>query len=125
MTLSHCWGTSRRLMATKETLKDLQGGVAVSSLPETFRDAIVITRRLGIRYLWIDYLCIIQDDPQDWEREASKMADVYRNSYLTISAAASADSSSGCFPARTADSYVSPATASLGYDTPPRGDRAG
>ncbi|MBE3045596.1 HET domain-containing protein, partial [Candidatus Bathyarchaeota archaeon] len=54
MTLSHCWGTSRRLMATTKTFQDLKGGIAVSLLPETFRDAIAITRRLGVRYLWVD-----------------------------------------------------------------------
>lgn len=116
--LSHTWGKSRRLTATKKTVGDLMEGIAVSSLPKTFRDAIDITRRLGIRYLWIDCLCIIQDDPQDWEREAAAMTRVYRNSYLTISASASSDSHSGCFPTRTGKSFVSPATRSLGYETP-------
>lgn len=118
VTLSHCWGTSSRLMATKESMKDLEEGIAVSFLPKTFQDAINITKRLGIKYLWIDCLCIIQDDPEDWEREASAMSQVYRNSYLTISAAASQDSYSGCFPKRDNDSYISPATISLGYTTP-------
>ncbi|KAI1375783.1 HET-domain-containing protein [Hypoxylon crocopeplum] len=118
VTLSHCWGTSSRLMATKESVTDLEDGIAVSFLPKTFQDAIKITRRLGVKYLWIDCLCIIQDDPDDWEREASAMSQVYRNSYLTISAAASKDSYTGCFPKREKDSYVSPASISLGYTTP-------
>lgn len=105
-------------MATKESIKDLEEGIAVSYLPKTFQDAIKITRHLDIKYLWIDCLCIIQDDPDDWEREAAAMSQVYRNSYLTISAAASQDSYSGCFPSRDDDSYVSPATVSLGYTTP-------
>lgn len=116
--LSHTWGKSPRLTATKKTVDDLKGGVAVSFLPKTFQDAIEITRRLGIKYLWIDCLCIIQDDPQDWEREAAAMTSVYRNSYITISASASSDSHSGCFPSRLKDSYVSPSTRSLGYKTP-------
>ncbi|KAI2601959.1 HET-domain-containing protein [Hypoxylon sp. NC1633] len=115
VTLSHCWGTSSRLMATKESMVDLKQGIAVSYLPKTFQDAIKLTRRLGIKYLWIDCLCIIQDDPDDWEREASAMSQVYRNSYLTISAAASKDSYTGCFPKREKDSYISPASISLGY----------
>ncbi|KAI0379669.1 HET-domain-containing protein [Hypomontagnella monticulosa] len=117
ITLSHCWGTSSRLMATKESITDLKEGIAVSFLPKTFQDAIKITQRLGIKYLWIDCLCIIQDDADDWEREAAAMSQVYRNSYLTISAAASRDSYTGCFPKRERDQYVSPATQSLGYTT--------
>ncbi|KAI1469236.1 HET-domain-containing protein [Daldinia caldariorum] len=118
VTLSHCWGTSLRLMATKQPIQDLKQGIAVSFLPKTFQDAIKITQRLGIKYLWIDCLCIIQDDPDDWEKEAAAMSHVYRNSYLTISAAASKDRCSGCFPKRESDSYVSPASISLGYDKP-------
>ncbi|KAH9204844.1 hypothetical protein DL95DRAFT_271743, partial [Leptodontidium sp. 2 PMI_412] len=57
-----------------------------------------ITRSLGIRYLWIDCLCIIEDDPQDWEQQAAAISSVYRHAYLTISASASLDSTSGCFP---------------------------
>lgn len=110
MTLSHCWGTSSRLTTTKETLEDLKNGIATSFLPKTFQDAIKITRRLGVKYLWIDCFCIIQDDPQDWERESSSMAQIYRNSYLTIAASASSDSYSGCFPKRSKDSYIPPGT---------------
>jgi hypothetical protein len=55
-----------------------------------------VVRRLGVRYLWIDSLCIIQDD-EDWAREASYMYDVYSNSYLTISATSANDSSYGLF----------------------------
>ncbi|GAP92189.1 putative heterokaryon incompatibility protein [Rosellinia necatrix] len=116
--LSHCWGASSRLMTTRETIEDLKEGIAISLLPNTFQDAIEITKRLGIRYLWVDCLCIIQDDAPDWERESSRMAEIYRNAYLTISASASTDSYSGCFPERKNDSYVSPPTLSLGYDIP-------
>jgi hypothetical protein len=105
-------------MATRESAEDLKEGIAISFLPKTFQDAIKITRRLGIRYLWIDCLCIVQDDAADWEAEAANMAAIYQNAYVTIAAAASTDSYYGCFPKRASDSYVSPATRSLGYDTP-------
>lgn len=110
-------------MLTKENLGRLQDDMAVPSLPKTFEDAIYITRKLEIRYLWIDCLCIIQDDAHDWEREASRMGQVYRNSYLTLSASNSADSNAGCFPRRQSDRYVSPAMRSLGYEVArqPRG----
>ncbi|KAK4248959.1 putative heterokaryon incompatibility protein [Corynascus novoguineensis] len=115
--LSHSWGTSSRLTATKATLDDLKAGIALSSLPKTFRDAVEITRRLGIRYIWIDCLCIVQDDPRDWEVEAAYMGQVFQNAYVTISAASCEDSTSGCFPVRQRSSYTSVATRSLGYDT--------
>jgi DNA gyrase inhibitor GyrI len=113
--LSHCWGNRERLMLTKKTVQLLENGTSIDTLPKTFQDAITITQRLGIKYLWIDCLCIFQDDPTDWEKEASRMSTVYRNAYVTISAAGSTDSFSGCFPAREKDAHLGNATASLGY----------
>jgi len=70
-----------------------------SELPETFRDAVQVTRELGIRYLWIDSLCIIQDkhDCRDWYHEANLMDKVYLHSYCNISAADANDSTGGLF----------------------------
>ena len=102
-------------MATRESVQDLELGIAISYLPKTFQDAIKITRKLGAKYLWIDCLCIVQDDPADWAVEAANMAYIYRNAYVTISASASTDSYFGCLPKRDPDGYVSPATRSLGY----------
>ncbi|KAL8961910.1 MAG: hypothetical protein Q9193_001605 [Seirophora villosa] len=62
----------------------------------TFRDAICITRELGERYLWIDSLCIVQDNEDDWKQEAAFMADIYGQSYCTLAALSSADSTAGC-----------------------------
>ena len=53
-------------------------------LPQSFKDAITVTRNLGLRYLWIYALCIAQDSPKDWDRESSKMGDVFKNSFLNI-----------------------------------------
>ena len=72
---------------------------------------------LNIQYIWIDSLCIIQDDDEDWEKEAAVMGFVYANAYLTISASSSTDDASGCFPtdeARKAISFVSSDGESLG-----------
>jgi len=66
-------------------------------LTATFRDAITICRRLGIFYLWIDSLCIIQDSKDDWKDQASKMTGIYENSFITIAATKSRNSSEGCF----------------------------
>jgi hypothetical protein len=67
-----------------------------NQLSKTFQDAITITRKLGIQYIWIDSLCIVQDDKEDWRAESSKMDSVYGNSYLTINASYAKDGSEGC-----------------------------
>jgi hypothetical protein len=99
--LSHCWGLSHRIKTLKSTIAAHKRGLAISALPRTFQDAIVASKKFGIRYLWIDTLCIIQDDAADWEHESSKMGDVYSNAYLTIAASSSTDDSSGLSPPRT------------------------
>ena len=71
--------------------------MAIDELPRTYRDAIAITQALGVRFLWMDSLCIIQDDEPDWQVEASKMASVFHGSYLTIAATASNDTEGGFF----------------------------
>ena len=68
-----------------------------STLPKTFRDAIYITQKLGVKYLWIDSLCIIQDSVEDWRQEAATMGRVYQNALCNIAATAASDSSVGCF----------------------------
>ena len=67
--LSHCWGTVMphvATMSTKALSKSLRK-IPIRTLPRTFRDAILATRRLGLQYKWIDSLCIIQDFPDDWQ----------------------------------------------------------
>jgi hypothetical protein len=53
-------------------------------MPRAFQDAIDITRQLGIRYLWIDSLCIIQGFEGDWEEQSSIMGDIYAHSFCTL-----------------------------------------
>lgn len=60
-------------------------------MPSTFQDAVTITRTLGLKYLWIDSLCIIQDDDSDWETQSAKMAQIYGNAHLTIAATMSSN----------------------------------
>jgi Heterokaryon incompatibility protein (HET) len=99
VTLSHCWGNdpSQILKTDASTLKDYTTCIVWESLSKTFQDAISITRRLGIRYIWIDSLCIIQNDVADWERESANMANIYQKSYLTLAAAASSSGAGGLF----------------------------
>jgi hypothetical protein len=60
--------------------------ISISQLPHLFQDAIAITQSLGLKYIWIDCLCIVQDSAQDWETEAASMASIYENAAFTIAA---------------------------------------
>lgn len=101
VTLSHRWGTPpfpepprlSRDPAALDTgwisIKDLQTGILQSRLPQTFRDALQIARYCGVRYIWIDCLCIVQDKDLDgknpeWDREAGKMGDIYAGGLLYV-----------------------------------------
>ncbi|KAL2070089.1 hypothetical protein VTL71DRAFT_14769 [Oculimacula yallundae] len=99
-TLSHCWGTSQPLTTTRDNLIQHCSGIRWSSLPQLFQDAVALTRELGIRYLWVDSLCIIQGDELDWTRESGQMASIYSNSYLNIAATAAAGSNESLFSKR-------------------------
>lgn len=102
-TLSHCWGKAQVVKLLKSNLDAFLGGLPVSELPKTFRDSLCVARRLGIRYIWIDSLCIIQDDGEDWLSEASQMHSVYSNSDCNICATSASDSSQGLFVERKPD----------------------
>lgn len=97
LTLSHCWGLLKIRTLEADELEAMRINIELSTLPKTFQDAIRLTRALGIRYLWIDSLCIIQDRPKDWFSESTRMCDIYTNSYLNISATAARDGSQGLF----------------------------
>ncbi|KAI1415585.1 heterokaryon incompatibility protein-domain-containing protein [Hypoxylon sp. FL1857] len=93
-TLSYCWGSALTQKTTKGNIEEYsKAGIAVHGMPQTFKDAIKIVRKLGIRYLWIDALCIIQDQAEDWEAESVKMCDIFAHAYVTISAAISSSCS--------------------------------
>ncbi|CAH0045529.1 unnamed protein product [Clonostachys solani] len=72
----------------------------ICDLPKTFQDAIVIARKLSVRYLWIDALCIIQDSMEDVQRQIPLMERIYSQSAVNIAASASADPHGGLFRAR-------------------------
>ncbi|KAF4634273.1 hypothetical protein G7Y89_g3830 [Cudoniella acicularis] len=96
-TLSHSWGSSNTIKLTSLNLDSFMKAIPIEALPTTFKDAIKITRRLGIDFLWIDSLCIIQDSEDDWQRESALMSSVYGGSTITIAASSSRDSNEGCF----------------------------
>ncbi|GAB1317117.1 hypothetical protein MFIFM68171_07327 [Madurella fahalii] len=104
-TLSHCWGDEKAVLVMPKTLSaninERMRGIDWEELPPVFRDAIQISRALGCAYIWIDALCIVQDDPRDWRAESAKMAQVYSGAYFNLAASALRNSSGTMFRDRT------------------------
>jgi hypothetical protein len=90
--LSYCWGGPSTNTLRKETYPTLLSDKPIQTLPRTIQDAIHVTQKLGIRFLWVDSLCIIQDDEDDKATQILQMADIYKGAQVTIAAS----SASGC-----------------------------
>ena len=101
-TLSHCWDQLEMMTLTEENLNEMQLHVDISRITKTFREAMEMTVRLGVRYLWIDSLCIIQDSTagEDWKRESRLMGDVYQNALCNLGATKAKDGKDGLFSER-------------------------
>jgi len=101
LALSHCWGSGPKLKLRSDTEALLREGVEISQLSKTFQDAILVTKKFwdefGIRYLWIDSLCILQDSDSDWRNESAIMGEIYQNAFCTLAATAAEDGSRGLF----------------------------
>ncbi|KAI0972442.1 HET-domain-containing protein [Xylaria arbuscula] len=95
--LSYCWGDTVSFTSSRQTINARRQGIQLSEIPKTFSDAVKLCRHLDIRYLWIDSICICQDDADDWARESARMCDVYSNAYLVIAANHASNSSQGVF----------------------------
>lgn len=106
ITVSHCWGLKPVIRLVTFNLEIMKRDIPWTSLSKTFKDAIMVTWKLGFRYLWIDALWILQTSVEDWEYHASRMAQIYSNSQLTISASSGVDGTKGCFSSRLEEPYV-------------------
>ncbi|RKL35892.1 hypothetical protein BFJ72_g8592 [Fusarium proliferatum] len=95
--LSYVWGTGSQTQYTTKTRDQLSkpGGLGNVELPQTILDAIRVTRELGIRYIWIDALCIMQDDKDDKARIISNMGTIYANAMLSIMASSNVNPTDG------------------------------
>lgn len=94
--LSYVWGSAQRLVMNLGNMDNLgEPGALNGTVSETIEDAMSLTAMLGIQYLWVDALCILQDDPLDKSHQLPFMDQVYRYSQLTIIAAAGADAEAG------------------------------
>ena len=94
-TLSYCWGSERTVLLSKENLSGWKSSLPFRRLPQTIKDAIRVTNALGLTYLWVDALCIVQNDENDKLEQISQMADIYEQSLVTISAARAASAKDG------------------------------
>lgn len=94
--LSYCWGGPQTFSLEQHNLEKLQHEAThASALPQTLQDAILVTHHLGFEYLWIDALCIIQDDADDKLREIGEMQNTYQNAVVTIAAATASSVNQG------------------------------
>ena len=102
ITLSHCWGrhTEDIPKLRRDNFESLTCGIEPNTLPATFQDAVVVARRTGIRFIWIDCLCIFQDSTEDWVIESARMESIYGNAYFNIGATASDNPLGGLFQSR-------------------------
>ncbi|KAK0763588.1 hypothetical protein N5P37_002965 [Trichoderma harzianum] len=105
--LSHCWGPNGRTEIKCRTVSGNLSSqlyrISWSSLSQTLQDAVNFTRRLGMRFLWIDCICIIQEDKHDWQKEAPRMFDVYHNARLTLAAHHARTSLEGLYSKSTSE----------------------
>ncbi|KAI9656047.1 MAG: hypothetical protein M1821_005108 [Bathelium mastoideum] len=96
ISLSHRWGLQAHFCTTSDNIEEHLTRMNLKELPATFKDAILVTRALGRRYLWIDSICIIQKgDQADFEQESKRMEDVYSGAYCVIAATCATDHDSG------------------------------
>lgn len=115
--LSHCWGPlkeNEKFCTYKSNIEQLKKSIDFDALPRTFRDAVTAARGLGIEYIWIDSLCIIQDDDDDWQRESGKMELVFSTAYCTIGASSAKSSLDGFLHERPPRTVLELPTTSTG-----------
>jgi hypothetical protein len=99
LALSHCWGPADFRTYNKSTKERFESTIPLEEMPKTFKDLFWLAGQLSIPYVWIDALCILQNDSDDWELESSTMFQVYLSATLTVAAAASWSSTEGLFRA--------------------------
>lgn len=100
--LSYCWGRNATFMTVKDTLAQNAENIPMGDLPQTIRDAFCLTKELRLDYLWVDAICIVQKDRQEWEEESQKMGHIYSNATIVLAATRSKGVHKGIFEQRSA-----------------------
>ncbi|CAG9981499.1 unnamed protein product [Clonostachys byssicola] len=98
--LSYCWGAEQNIRLLSTNIETYMEGIPNDSIPRTIADALKITKAMGLKYLWVDSLCILQDSEQDLQHELSYMGEIYANAWLTIAPKNSSGCNDGCFRER-------------------------
>jgi hypothetical protein len=98
---SFCWGGMPFPVTKTHNLSTMVDGIPLEQLPQTFMDHITITRQLGLRYIWIDALCIIQDSAEDKAREVALLPGYFQNSFVNIIGASAENFSQGFLASRS------------------------
>jgi hypothetical protein len=86
LTLSHRWGSSQPFQTTIGNFESHKNSIPFAELPKTFQDAIKLAKSLNVHHLWIDSICIVQDDPEDWLSQSKQMGSIYEMSHCTLAA---------------------------------------
>lgn len=107
-TLSHCWGKSLHFCLEQRNYDALFEGQEMEDLPKTYREACEVATSLGFSHIWIDSLCIIQDDVADWEKESAVMGRIYEGAVVNIAATWAADGSLGLYHGRDPVTILAP-----------------
>ncbi|KAI1418578.1 heterokaryon incompatibility protein-domain-containing protein [Hypoxylon sp. FL1857] len=101
ITMSHRWLTPQPPVLKRDNIESMRrDGISLLALPQSFQDAVSITRHMGIRYLWIDSFCILQDSEEDFHTEAEHMGHIYAGGVFNIVASDSDTWKTGLFPSR-------------------------
>jgi hypothetical protein len=95
VTLSYCWGSTKPYMTTSESCRQPRQHMDLTKIPQTYKDAVWVTYDLGVRYLWIDALCIIQDSAEDKVKELSKMGSYYESALCVLAVSSASSSEEG------------------------------
>lgn len=104
--LSYCWGGPQPVTLNGTSQRDLEAGISVDRLPATLKDALRIAHEIGIRYIWIDSLCILQDDASDKEHEIARLSSYYSRATVTICAASAASCREGILKTGREPDYI-------------------
>jgi hypothetical protein len=107
--LSHPWGDTRTyepFSTLRKNIESFKKAIPYDRLPLTFKDAVDCSRRLGVQYLWIDSICIIQGLGGDFNEEAKKMEDVFSGAYCVLAASRASSQQDGFLGSRQHRDYV-------------------
>jgi hypothetical protein len=98
--MSYCWGEKATFMTEKHTLSGFKQNIPMDKLPQTIKDAFCLTKELGLDYLWIDAICIVQKEKEEWEEESQKMGHIYSNAKIVLAATRSSNVHDGMYTRR-------------------------